>query len=38
MMLTAAHRALLEDWHMQTLECRILCDQLYMNAMVREVT
>lgn len=36
MMLSAAHRPLLAGWDARKLQCQILCDQLYMNAMVHE--
>ena len=35
MVLSAAHhKRLIDGWDAKPLECRILCDQLYMNAMV----
>ena len=30
-----AHLPLLASWHRETLECRVLCDQLYLNAVVQ---
>ena len=35
MLLSSAHRPLVEGWKTEKLECKILCDQLYLNAMVR---
>ena len=34
MLMSAAHRPLLAGWEKSKLECRILCDQLYLNAMM----
>jgi hypothetical protein len=34
MVLSQAHRLLVDGWEQRKLECRILCDQLYLNAML----
>jgi len=36
MVLSEQHGVLLDDWASEKLECRILCDQLYLNAMVHK--
>jgi len=36
MVLSSVHQRLLDGWDRRRLECKILCDQLYMNAMVRQ--
>lgn len=36
MLLSSAHRPLLESWDKEPLRCKILCDQLFMNAMLRK--
>ena len=36
MVMSGAHVPLLDGWDRRKLECRILCDQLYLNAMVRQ--
>ena len=36
MVMSSAHLPLLDGWDRRKLECRILCDQLYLNAMVRQ--
>jgi len=36
MLLSEAHLPLFEGWEQERLECRILCDQLYLNAMLRK--
>eukprot|EP00316_Scyphosphaera_apsteinii_P000510 CAMPEP_0119340276 /NCGR_PEP_ID=MMETSP1333-20130426/99999_1 /TAXON_ID=418940 /ORGANISM="Scyphosphaera apsteinii, Strain RCC1455" /LENGTH=914 /DNA_ID=CAMNT_0007351993 /DNA_START=40 /DNA_END=2784 /DNA_ORIENTATION=+ len=36
MLLSDVHRPLLDKWDEERLECRILCDQLYLNAMLRK--
>jgi len=35
MLLSGAHRPMLDQWEKEPLRCKVLCDQLYMNAMLR---
>lgn len=35
LLLSKAHRPLIDEWEREPLRCKILCDQLYMNAMLR---
>lgn len=35
MLMSKAHMPLLENWEREPLRCKVLCDQLYMNAMLR---
>jgi hypothetical protein len=35
MLLSKAHRPLIDRWEREPLRCKILCDQLYLNAMLR---
>ena len=36
MMLSEVHLPLFDGWEAQNFECRILCDQLYLNARVHQ--